>query len=138
MTCIMDPVYQRPHQPMWGPSAAPVPTLEMEYYVTHPPFTSPPATPMTPVTPHPHIFNPPHYEAAIPAPPPNPFPPAPQQSYPPLDFRLFALCQQLLSYSQIPETHQKAFWDQFMMEYFTENATLTVGGDFGEGHRKYS
>lgn len=24
-----------------------------------------------------------------------------------------------------------------MMEYFTENATLTVGGDFGEGHRKY-
>ena len=26
---------------------------------------------------------------------------APQQSYPPLDFRLFALCQQLLSYSQV-------------------------------------
>jgi hypothetical protein len=55
-----------------------------------------------------------------------------------LDFRLYALCQQLLSYSQVPESHQKAFWDQFMIEYFTENATLTVGGDFGEGHRKYS
>ena len=25
-----------------------------------------------------------------------------------------------------------------MVEYFTETATLTVGGDFGEGHRKYS
>lgn len=24
-----------------------------------------------------------------------------------------------------------------MLEYFTENATLTVAGDFGEGHRKF-
>ena len=38
---------------------------------------------------------------------------------------------------QVQESQQKAWWEEFLSEFFQENATLVIEVDFGEGTRKY-
>ena len=38
---------------------------------------------------------------------------------------------------QVQEAQQKAWWEEFLNEFFQENATLVIEVDFGEGTRKY-
>jgi hypothetical protein len=37
----------------------------------------------------------------------------------------------------VQESQQKAWWEEFLNEFFQENATLVIEVDFGEGTRKY-
>ena len=48
------------------------------------------------------------------------------------------LCFSFLPCLQLPESESKAWWDQFMMEYFHDLATLVIEIDFGEGMQRYS
>ena len=104
-----------------------------------------------------------HTHTHSPPPPPPPFPTPPEFSHP--DYRLYALCQHLQNYTKVPknlyihsltqyrcitkkillyayllqvqESQQKAWWDEFLSEFFQESATLVIEVDFGEGTRKY-
>ena len=38
---------------------------------------------------------------------------------------------------QVQESQQKAWWEEFLNEFFQENATLVIEVDLGEGTRKY-
>lgn len=134
-----------------GMGGGPLQHADIEYHYTAPPphtFTSPPTTPMTPgpLTPHhgPNRF-PMGQLDHIPGSlviyqnVQSDVPPILSHSTWPPEYRLFALCQELQHYApQLGESESKAWWEQFMTDYFHEMAILAIEIDFGEGMQRYT
>ena len=50
---------------------------------------------------------------------------------------VFAVIFIIIFFLQISESDHKLWWEDFMTEFFHENATLAIEVDLGEGMRKF-